>query len=284
MTDSVYLIHLNEDNTINKEQIDLSSFLQERHLSVAIKESTFIEVFESNGSSTILSCNKKLILAFTQLEDGNIICCLKDSTFRVWSITSKECIFTIRNVNSKGIIALPSNCFATCFTHLSIWKAYSKTPFKVLKGHKRIIKAMIYLKEQNEIISDDDSVIIEWSLSSFQCVSVIVTDLNCLSSLYQIDSNKLIVCDSKGQSIIINCPSWIIEERVDNQQFDRVTSYLSIKDYIIIGLEGALIIYDRKRKEKQIVDCNSKESIKSMIKIDEKSFLLFYNNNAILLK
>ena len=38
MTDSVYLIHLNEDNTINKEQIDLSSFLQERHLSVAIKE------------------------------------------------------------------------------------------------------------------------------------------------------------------------------------------------------------------------------------------------------
>ena len=284
MTDSVYLINLNEDTTINKEQIVLSSFLQERRLSVAIKESTFIEVFDSNGSSTILSCKKKLILSFTQLEDGNIICCLKDGSIKVWSITLKECIFTIANVGGKGIIALPSNCFATCFNHISLWKAYSNTPFKVLIGHKRIIKAMIYLKERNKIISEDDSVIIEWSLSSFQCVSVIISDLNYMSTLYQIDSNKLIVGDSKGQSIIINCPSWIIEEKFNNEKFDRVTSYLSIKNYIIIGLEGQFMIYDRKKKEKKIVDCNSNESIKSMIKIDEKSFLIFFTNHAILLK
>ena len=218
------------------------------------------------------------INSICQLDDGTIVSCSWDKSIIIGD-------YTIKNAHNDWInkvITLPNNRIASCSDDntIKIWKGnppYCDTPIKVLIGHTKSVKSLLYIKERDIMISgSEDELLYLWNMSTYQCDKVI-NGVQCSfeNSLYQVDKDKMIV-GGKNIFSIMNIDIYVIEKTIKDKLFGYVYCFLKLRDNntILCGCDkGLFCFYDMKAEEYKITMKNHKGLINDLLRINTNTFL-----------
>ena len=114
------------------------------------------------------------------------------------------------------MIALSNLQFASCSFDctIKIWsiEKYTQIPIAILHGHKSKISSLLYIKNQNFLISCAwDNTLRVWSLLTYQCVSVFKAERCFIIHCFDvIDDN--VIAGGEREMFVVNIKRGKIEE------------------------------------------------------------------------
>ena len=245
-----------------------------------------IRIFDPSNDyhcDQVIERHSNSITSICELEDGTIVSCSADKSIKIGN-------YTISNAHDEWInkvITLPNNRIASSSddSKIKIWKSnppysnppYSNTPIKVLEGHNKSIRALMYIKERNIMISgSEDKTLRLWNMSTYQCDKVIKGVLGSFeNSLYQIDKDRVIV-GGNNKIYIVNIDKCAIEKKIENESFGYVYCFLKLRDNktILCGCDkGIFCFYDMNTEQYTITKKNHKGLINDLLLININTFL-----------
>ena len=158
------------------------------------------------------------ISSICQLDEGHIVSCSNDKSIKIFIKTISDA----HDDSINKVITLPNNRVASCSDDntIKIWKSsppYQNEPLAVLKGHNGKVTSMIFIKNRDIIVAGNTNGLRLWSMSTYQCVSVIDNVICCYTNaLYQIDDDRVIVGRKNGL-YVVNIDKCIIEDELKDE-------------------------------------------------------------------
>ena len=149
------------------------------------------------------------------------------------------------------MIALSNLQFTSCSFDctIKIWsiEKYTQIPIAILHGHKSKISSLLYIKNQNFLISCAwDKTLRVWSLLTYQCVSVFKAERCFIIHCFDvIDDN--VIAGGEEEMFVVNIKRGKIEEVY---QLEKFHSVMRLRDGNLLFACGTreFIIYDKKKK------------------------------------
>ena len=271
--------------TSHYDSINSLLLLKDKRIASCSRHYT-IRIFDPSNDyhcDQVIERHSNSITSICELEDGTIVSCSADKSIKIGN-------YTIRNAHDEWInkvITLPNNRIASSSddSKIKIWKSnppysnppYSNTPIKVLEGHNKSVRALLYIKERDIMISgSEDKTLRLWNMSTYQCDKVIKGVLGSFeNSLYQIDKDRVIV-GGNNKIYIVNIDKCAIEKKIENESFGYVYCFLKLRDNktILCGCDkGIFCFYDMKTEEYTITKKNHKGLINDLLLININTFL-----------
>ena len=210
------------------------------------------------------------IFSICQLENGEILSSCDKPFFKD---PKRDCLVC-------KIILLPDNRIVTSSYDfiIRVWDIEKSDPIKELIGHERYVESLLYIKEKNILISGSvDSTMRLWSMSSYQCISII-DEVYCCSTnaLYRVDENRVIAGFNRGL-ILVNFDKCVIEYRIrKNIEIGMVLCFMKLKDNktILCGCEhGHFCLFDIETKKYKVIQTNYNEDILDLLYIGDNHFV-----------
>ena len=180
------------------------------------------------------------------------------------------------------MIALSNLQFASCSFDctIKIWsiEKYTQIPIAILHGHKSKISSLLYIKNQNFLISCAwDKTLRVWSLLTYQCVSVFKAERCFIIHCFDvIDDN--VIAGGEEEMFVVNIKRGKIEEVYQLEKFHSVNSVMRLRDGNLLFACGTreFIIYDKKNKKFTKIETDDLHS--NIIAIDKETFASGYDN------
>ena len=271
------------ERTINEHSASVNSLLllnDGTHIASCSLDKS-IKIFDCandyNCELTIKGHTDKIV-SICQLDEGNIVSCSNDKSIKIFLKTISDA----HDDSINKVITLPNNRVASCSNDntIKIWKSsppYQNEPLAVLKGHNGKVKSMIFIKNRDIIVAGDtDGKLRLWSMSTYQCVSVIDNVKCCYrNALYQFDDDRVIVGHKNGL-YVVNIDKCIIEDELKDEDLGYVTCFLKLRDNysIICGCdEGKFCVYDIFSREHFTIPDKHDKDITDLIRIDDDTFV-----------
>lgn len=265
---------INEVRKIDSSFIDWKSLLMlndKKHFAACSKEKN-IKIYDISNNC---KCEKEIvkqseIFSICQLENGEILSSCDKPFFKD---PKRDCLVC-------KIILLPDNRIVTSSYDfiIRVWDIEKSDPIKELIGHERYVESLLYIKEKNILISGSvDSTMRLWSMSSYQCISII-DEVYCCSTnaLYRVDDNRVIAGFNRGL-ILVNFDKCVIEYRIrKNIEIGMVLCFMKLKDNktILCGCEhGHFCLFDIETKKYKVIQTNYNEDILDLLYIGDNHFV-----------
>ena len=231
-----------------------------------------------------------------EFEKDKLLTCSGDLSLKIWKISklSLQCEYTIEKAHLNWImkvISLSNYMVASCSYDktIKIWNSFY--PFgliQVLEGHTNYISSIIQLKDKKYLISgsgDGDMTLRKWSLSTFQC-ETILNNIHCFdsNSIIEIDNNRLIITGKKNITIV-NATKFIIEKSIESDRTQSIYTVIPLRDgNILCGCEGGFFfIFDIELNTityKEIRGHN--DSIYDFVKINNRTLVSCSEDSTII--
>ena len=159
----------------NSQQSDLLTVLNDGRIASCVEKAINIyDIYNNNKFS--FEHESKEILSICQIENSDIISIHFSKEINLWSLSLLKCKFT-SNVDDNifKVVSLSNNRFATVSEEkISIYNS-DVTSLKIFpRISEEPLSSILFIREKDILISAEDSCrLLFWSMSSYQCITVI---------------------------------------------------------------------------------------------------------------
>lgn len=225
------------------------------------------------------------LIAFNILHKGILL-------FHVDKVDKPMMIAYPNSIKINDIVALPCDCLGVASSDklITIYLCQLpdvKKPIRTLEGHTDEVLSLLFINDKKVLLSNSlDLSLRIWNTNTYQCMSIILRFYFSLNKniLIPLQTNSIVIGYLNMLSIM-DLSTGQTEKLFFCKEISNVYSVISMEDKVICGCEkGKIVVIDIITKKYIIIQTETNNDIKELLKVNEREFLSVIGNSITIWK